>query len=262
MLVKNNLPVLLIGDRGCGKTTLAQQVAEELNLPFYSISCTRQTTLSHLLGFLNVTGVYVPSHFRRAIEDGGVFLLDEIDASDPNVILTLNTIENGYVTFPDKIVPVHKDFRLLATANPFDEHAEYTGRSKLDAATLDRFDIITIDRDTHLENALISAGTRIIVKEFRKVLKSANLKKTQLTMRDALRIDTRLKLGLTTYHVFDKVQQVYPQLMETFYAKVDTILTDSESATVASISTAKTPQALYTLLRVQTANYGDDNDSI
>ena len=61
-LVEAGQPVMLEGERGCGKTTLIMDVAKELNLDFYSLSMTRQTTLSLLLGFINVNGIYVPSH--------------------------------------------------------------------------------------------------------------------------------------------------------------------------------------------------------
>ena len=49
LLVEARQPVLLTGERGCGKTTLIQQVAEKLGLPFYCQNMTRQTTLSMLV---------------------------------------------------------------------------------------------------------------------------------------------------------------------------------------------------------------------
>ena len=112
-----NLSPLLIGEKGSGKTTIIIQAAEELKLKFYCISMTRQTTLSSLIGFKNIDGKYIPTLLREAIDGGGVLLLDEINAGDPNVLLCLNTIENGFMSFPDKRVEVHSDFRLCATAN-------------------------------------------------------------------------------------------------------------------------------------------------
>ena len=154
-LVDNNLPLLLTGTKGSGKTTMIRQVTEALDFKFYSMSMTRQTTLSHILGFMSVNGLYIRSQLREAVEFGGVMLLDELDASDPNVLLSLNTLENGYISFPDGIVHCHEDFRLCATANPQDEHHHYTGRSILDGATLDRFDIIEIPTDPKLEKKLV-----------------------------------------------------------------------------------------------------------
>jgi len=87
-------------------------VAEELKYKFFSVSMTRQTTLSSLIGFKNINGDYVRTQLRDAVEFGGLLLLDEIDAGDPNVLLCLNTLENGFMSFPDLIVQKHPDFRL------------------------------------------------------------------------------------------------------------------------------------------------------
>lgn len=198
LLVSENIPVLLRGERGSGKTTLIHQVAEELSLPFYAVSMTRQTTLSHLMGFISVNGVYVPSLLRKAIEHGGVFLLDEIDAADPNVILALNTIENGFVSFPDVIVQVHPDFRLTATANP--SHRDYTGRSTLDAATLDRFDKIELTHDENLEISLVSKEVYEKIQIIRELVKDNNMG-IHISMRDAIRLQKRTALGLTSGYI-------------------------------------------------------------
>jgi len=194
-LVNAEQPVLLTGERGTGKTTLVQNVAKSLEIPFYSLSMTRQTTLSHILGFMNVNGIYVPSQLRKAVESGGIFLLDEIDASDPNVILSLNTIENGYVSFPDQVVELHKDFRLAATSNPQDNHRDYNGRAKLDAATLDRFDIVPIEKDDNLEKSLVDSNTYAHMQLIRTCLQEIN-SPTYISMRDSMRYQKRKDLKL------------------------------------------------------------------
>lgn len=195
ILIEAGQAVLLTGEAGSGKTTMAIQIAEELGLKFSSVSMTRQTTLSYLLGFMNVKGKYIPSLLRIAAEFGGMFLMDELDAADPNVVLALNTIENGFISFPDKIVKLHKDFRWVATANPADEHSHYTGRSKLDGATLDRFDEIDVPRDEKLEAALVDPETFRHMNAAREVLMAMNSQK-RITMRDSMRYQVRKKLDL------------------------------------------------------------------
>jgi len=194
-LIDAGIAVLLTGEKGSGKTTMAKQIAEELKLPFYSVSMTRQTTLSYLLGFMNVSGVYIPSLLRKAAEQGGMYLLDEMDAGDPNVLLALNTIENGFISFPDGLIDLHKDFRLVATANPQNEHAHYTGRAKLDAATLDRFDQILVQRDEQLEKTLVDSDTHRHITALREVLREVN-SSVVVSMRDSMRFQQRKDLGL------------------------------------------------------------------
>lgn len=211
-LVEHNMPVLLTGEAGSGKTTLAKQIADEMQLEFASMSMTRQTTLSHILGFISVNGNYIESALRRLFEGGGMMLLDEIDAGDPNVLLSLNTIENGYISFPDRLVQCHPDFRLVATANPQDQHNFYTGRSKLDAATLDRYDIIDIDRDDELEQKLVDHDTHNRMQLLRKIMAENNVAKT-VSMRDCIRYHKRKVLGLLgdefIYRLTDKNDLVF-----------------------------------------------------
>ena len=149
--------ILLVGGAGSGKTTTCHKVAEALNLPFRTISVCKQTTLSHLVGFINVSGEYVTTPFREAYEKGGVFLLDEFDAGNENVVLALNSaLANGICEFPDQQIVRHKDFRCLASANTYGTGAtlQFVGRNKLDGATLDRFVVIDHDYDQKLEFAL------------------------------------------------------------------------------------------------------------
>ena len=194
-LVENDIPTLLEGSAGCGKTTLAMNIASELDLKFYSMSMTKQTTVNAIIGFTSINGNYIGTEFRNAFEHGGLFLLDELDAGDANTLLVFNTIENGYMSFPDGVVHKHQDFRLIATANPSDQHSQYTGRSKLDAATLDRYEIVSILLDTDLEVALTSQESFEEIRIARQVVSDNNITKL-ISMRDAIRYHKRKELKL------------------------------------------------------------------
>ena len=196
-LVFHNINTLLSGPAGSGKSTILQQVSKELGYEFLSITGTRQTTVGSLLGFISVTGTYIPTLLRDAVENGKMFVIEEVDGMDPNTLLCLNTIENGYLAFPDKLVDVHENFRLCATANPTDEHASYTGRSKLDMATLDRFDKVNIPKDNELEKFLTCDTTFTEVELMRKLLEDNSMSHT-ISMRDAIRFFKRKAISLDT----------------------------------------------------------------
>lgn len=198
------LPILLSGEAGCGKTTIAKQLAADLDIPFYTMSCTKQMSVGALIGFLSVSGTYIPTQLRQAFEHGGLFLLDELDAADANTLLVLNTIENGYIAFPDKVVQAHEDFYLFATSNPVDSHSIYTGRSKLDFATIDRYFRVDLERDPDLELALTCAETVAEVAVAREILTSHG-SSAQCTMRDAIRIHKLRSLGVTDSPIRDVV---------------------------------------------------------
>ena len=163
-MVGAGLNVMLTGSAGSGKTHAATQVAEALGVKFYALSVGAQTSKSDIVGFIDAGGTYRTTPFRQAYEKGGVFVMDEIDAGNSNVLIQINSaLSNGICSFPDKQVKAHKDFHFIATANTYGkgESMKYVGRNRLDAATLDRFTIIHWNIDEKVERAI--AGDDIAI---------------------------------------------------------------------------------------------------
>lgn len=149
--------IMLVGPAGSGKSTVCQQIADNLNLPFYFISVGQQTTKSDLLGYMDANGKYVTTPLRQAYEFGGIYLKDEIDAGNPNVITVTNAmLANGLAYFPDGQVKRHPNFICIAAANTYGRGADrlFVGRNQLDAASLNRFVVIDFDYDDELETKL------------------------------------------------------------------------------------------------------------
>lgn len=135
--------IWLAGPAGSGKTKAASMVAQALGLPFYMHG---SMLMPHeLLGFvMPTTGKYVSTPFRQAYEQGGVVLLDEIDAGDNAAVLPINAaLANGEASFPDSLTPIkrHPDCIVIGAANTWGlgGTADYVGRARLDAAFLNRF---------------------------------------------------------------------------------------------------------------------------
>lgn len=176
-IVGANLPVLLVGPAGTGKTHGAYAVSEAFGLTFHSIAVGSQTSKSDLVGYLDANHNYVRTQFREAYEHGGLFLLDEADAGNSNVLILLNAaLSNGYMAFPDGMVHKHEDFRMVATANTYGHGAsrQYVGRNQLDAATLDRFVTVAWDIDDKVEANL--AGTEPEGKRWLAVVRAVRKK--------------------------------------------------------------------------------------
>lgn len=146
--------IALVGPAGSGKTTAVRNVADSLELPFYSKSVSSQTGVHEFFGYQDANGQYVRTLFREAYENGGVFLLDEFDAGNPNVLASMNqATANGECAFADGMIKKHEDFVVVMAGNTFGHGAtsEYVGRNKIDSATLDRFAFIQFDYDENLE---------------------------------------------------------------------------------------------------------------
>jgi cobaltochelatase CobS len=150
--------VFLVGPAGTGKTTLARQCAEALELRFIPDSVSPDTTKVDFLGYRSATtGTYFGTAFRDAFENGGLYLLDEIDRGPAGTLTVLNAaLDNGFCTFPDKTVTAHPDFRVIAAANTFGKgnDLQYLGANKLDEATRNRFLFVPVYYDTDLELTL------------------------------------------------------------------------------------------------------------
>ena len=141
--VADNSYCLLKGDAGSGKTYGAVQIAKALDLKYRIFSFTNEISLGRCIGYMDAMGNYVKTSIREMYEDGGLLILDEFDAMNPNVAVSLNNMLSGdEYTFPDAVVSKHDDFRVIACTNTFGNGADkdYSSRNKLDKATLDRFD--------------------------------------------------------------------------------------------------------------------------
>jgi len=150
------LNVYLPGPAGSGKTTIAEQIAEALDLPFYAYGA---IGMAHEFeGFMNAQGNYVESMLYKAFKNGGMVLFDEMDASNANALLRLNAIlANKIAAFPNgEMVKKHPDFVVIATGNTFGHGAtaQYVGRNPLDGATLDRYVNIPMGYDEELERSI------------------------------------------------------------------------------------------------------------
>lgn len=147
-------PVMLVGPAGTGKNVIAKQVAEALGLEFYFSNAVTQEY--KITGYGDANGKFVETQFYKAFVNGGLFLLDEMDASCPEALIILNcAIANKYFDFPViGRVEANPNFRVMACANTFGTGAslEYVGRNQLDGATLNRFALVEVNYDKRIED--------------------------------------------------------------------------------------------------------------
>lgn len=79
----------------CHFPVICQQVAEALGLDFYFTNAVTQEY--KLTGFIDANGNYQETQFYKAFTKGGLFFLDEMDASIPETLIILNAaIANRY----------------------------------------------------------------------------------------------------------------------------------------------------------------------
>jgi len=148
--------VMLIGPAGSGKTTIAEQCAKALDIPFHFTGAVASEY--KLSGFIDAQGRIISTEFKKAYCEGGLFLFDEIDGSSAQALLAFNAaLANGHADFPDGAHTRHINFKVIAAANTYGTGAsrQYVGRNQLDAASLDRFIAIDFDYDETLEKQIL-----------------------------------------------------------------------------------------------------------
>lgn len=161
--VQCEVPVYLYGPAGSGKNHVLQQIAEDLGLDFYFTNSVQQEY--KITGFIDAGGTFHETEFYKAFKNGGLFFLDEMDASIPEVLVLLNAaLANGYFEFPTGKIFAHKDFRVVSAGNTVGTGADeqYAGRLQLDQATLDRFAMIEFDYDRNIELAIAKGNEELV----------------------------------------------------------------------------------------------------
>lgn len=144
--IRDNLPVLLIGESGTGKTSAIRYLANQTLNGLRRVNLNGGTTADELVGrlLINEKGTYwIDGILTEAMRNGEWIVLDEINAALPEVLFVLQSVldDDGYLVLNEKdnkeIVHKHPNFRLFATCNP----PEYAGTKELNKALLSRFAI-------------------------------------------------------------------------------------------------------------------------
>lgn len=159
--INEDLPVLLIGETGTGKTSAIRFLANKTNNAFRRLNLNGQTTVDELVGkiLVNEKGTYWSDGILvDAMRNGHWILLDEINAALPEVLFVLQSLldDDKYIVLSDKpaevnhatgeitkianeILRPHPNFRLFASMNPSDN---YAGTKDLNKAFMSRFPIV------------------------------------------------------------------------------------------------------------------------
>lgn len=117
-IVNSDIPLMLVGSAGAGKNYTLEQVAKALDLDFYFSNAVNQEY--KLTGFIDANGKYHETEFYKAFTKGGMFFLDEIDASCPECLVILNSaIANRYFDFPTGRVKANEKFRVVCAGNTY-----------------------------------------------------------------------------------------------------------------------------------------------
>lgn len=122
---RNQMPLLLKGPTGCGKTRFVAHMAAKLGRPLYTVSCHDDLSASDLIGRYLLKGgetEWVDGPLTRAVRDGAICYLDEVVEARKDVTVVLHPL-----TDDRRILPIERtgetlaagpNFMLVASYNP------------------------------------------------------------------------------------------------------------------------------------------------
>ncbi len=145
--LRGNIPTLLLGQSGGGKTEMIGDLVNRLGWKYRSVSL-GDATLESLIGTMEYDRVerrfvYRAGILVKAMQEGSVLVLEELNMAKSGILEILNEyFDEGTFTNPftlEKTV-VHPDFRLFATMNPIQgQTGTNGGRVSLSPALHNRF---------------------------------------------------------------------------------------------------------------------------
>lgn len=157
------------GPSGCGKTTMALQVAARLGWGVEQITLCGKSESADLIGHAALRKgelVYEYGPLVRAMRDGEILILNEIDLMPPSDLAALNDVLEGkplvIAQNCGEIITPAPGFRVIATANTKglgDAMGFYSGARVMNQAFLDRFRFIEAGYpDAPTETVIVSTA--------------------------------------------------------------------------------------------------------
>ncbi len=121
----HQLPILIKGPTGCGKTRFIRFMADKLNLPLYTVACHDDLTAADLVGRHLMEGgqtFWQDGPLTRAVRDGGICYLDEIVEARKDTTVVLHPLSDDRRILPidrtGELLNAPDDFMLVVSYNP------------------------------------------------------------------------------------------------------------------------------------------------
>jgi nitric oxide reductase NorQ protein len=114
---QNNLPVLIKGPTGCGKTRFIAAMAEKLGRPLYTVACHDDLTAADLVGrhLIGPEGTYwQDGPLTKAVREGGICYLDEVVEARKDTTVVLHPLADDR-----RILPIERTGEYLEAAAGF-----------------------------------------------------------------------------------------------------------------------------------------------
>lgn len=121
----NQLPVLLKGPTGCGKTRFMEYMAWRLKRPLITVSCHDDLTASDLVGRYLIKGgetTWIDGPLTQAVKAGGICYLDEIVEARKDTMVVIHPLADDRRVLPIEklgtLIEADPEFAIAISYNP------------------------------------------------------------------------------------------------------------------------------------------------
>lgn len=176
---RNQLPILLKGPTGCGKTRFMEYMAYRLQRPLITVSCHDDLTASDLVGRFLISGgntVWIDGPLAKAVRHGCICYLDEIVEARKDTTVVIHPLADDR-----RILPIEKLGEILVSPPEFCLALSYNPGYQsvlkdLKQSTRQRFIALEFNYPAPIvEGKIIVSETGIDVNSAEKLVKFAHL---------------------------------------------------------------------------------------
>ncbi len=121
----HQLPVLIKGPTGCGKTRFVTYMAAQLDRPLYTIACHDDLTAADLVGRYLIghnSTYWSDGPLTRAVREGAICYLDEVVEARKDTTVVLHPLTDDRRMLPiertNECLPAPPEFMLVVSYNP------------------------------------------------------------------------------------------------------------------------------------------------
>lgn len=122
---KQQIPIMLKGPTGCGKTRFLEHMAYRLQRPLVTIACHEDLTTGDLVGRFLLKGedtVWVDGPLTRAVRHGAICYLDEVVEARKDTVVAIHPLTDDRRILPleklGEVVKAAAEFALVCSYNP------------------------------------------------------------------------------------------------------------------------------------------------
>jgi nitric oxide reductase NorQ protein len=176
---RNQLPILLKGPTGCGKTRFTEYMAWRLHRPLITVSCHDDLTSSDLVGRFLVKGgetSWVDGPLARAVRCGGICYLDEIVEARKDTTVVIHPLGDNRRQLPieklGELLQAGPEFSLVISYNP----GYQSVLKDLKHSTRQRFVALEFDYpEAALEQEIVAKESGVDAETARQLVKFAHM---------------------------------------------------------------------------------------